>query len=201
MNIPLLIQWRQRLQPNIAYNDVPGVTITGQNTLFEIALLHHLTPEENQGSRNIYVDIVDAQGHLLRGLPLRIGWTWEGRRADEAAPPYALDKPANEPAGNVPLFMDAKTAVWLQTADGHVASERVHWLSSKRQDGVTGNTMGHNSYYIIFRERDLSAVRPVDPKPVDPVVVEPMPALVELQALVTAIEANIQALKRSVGLV
>lgn len=191
MNIPLLLTWRQRLQPNVAYNDVPGVTITGQNPLFEIALLHHLTPDENQGSRNIYVDIVDAEGRLLRGLPVRIGWTWEGRRADEAAPPYPLDKPANEPAGNVPLYMDAKTAVWLQTADGHQVSERVHWLSSKIQALASGNTTGHNSFYIIFRERKLNAV---DPTPVDPV------ALTELQAVVASINTNVQALKRMVGL-
>ena len=193
MNIPRLLTWRQRLQPNVTYNDVPGVTITGQNVLFEIALLHHLTPDENEGSRNIYVDIVDSDGHLLRGLPLRIGWTWEGRGADEAAPPYLLDKPANEPAGNVPLYMDVKAAIWLQTADGHQVSERVEWLSPKLQDLATGgNTMGHNSYYIIFRERKLNA-RPVDP------VTPPTPASTALQALVATIDANVQALKRMVG--
>jgi hypothetical protein len=94
--------------------------------------------------------------------------------------------------------MDAKTAVWLQTADGHVVSERVHWLSSKIQDGVIGNTKGHNSFYVIFRERALGAVRPVDPTPVDPVVVEP--AANELQKLVAAIDTNIKALKRMVGI-
>lgn len=197
MNIPLVVAWRQRVQPNQTYIDVPGVTITGQHVLYEVALAHHLSASENEGGRGVYVDLVDAEGHLLRGLPLRIGWTWEGRRADEAAPSYAMDKPANEPAGNVPLFMDAKTAVWLETVDGRPVSERVQWLSSKIQDGVTGNTMGHNSFYIIFRERNPNA-KPVDPTPVDPVT--PAPAVTELQALVNTIDANVQALKRLVGL-
>lgn len=189
MNIPLLLTWRQRVQ-SIPYNDVPGVTIAGVNPLYEIALLHHLTAVENEGARGVYVDVIDGVGQLQSSealTDLRIGWTWDGRRADEPAPPYMLDKPANEPAGNIPLFMDARVAVWLQTADGRVISERVQWLSSKIEDGPSGNTLGHNSFYLIFRKRTLSH-QPADHS-----------THVTLTERVTVLEADVAKLKKLAG--
>ena len=67
--------------------------------------------------------------------PLRAGWSWEGRRPDEDAPPQPLDKSLNEAAGNVPLFKGAQLEVWI--SDPNTASDRVTRPSTDHPDEPT----------------------------------------------------------------
>ena len=116
--------------------------------------VHHLTPDENRGQHNAFVDILDEDGRPLRDPNLRAGWSWEGRRPDEDAPPQPLDKSLNEAAGNVPLFKGAQLEVWI--SDPNTASDRVTRLSTDHPDeptpdGELFNSIGHHSYYVVFQ--------------------------------------------------
>ncbi len=88
--------------------------------------VHHLAPEENRGRHNAFVEALDEGGRRVQDPNLRIGWTWEGRHADEAAPPKALDKPASEPAGDVPIEKGMKLELWIE---GDGASDHVRNLT------------------------------------------------------------------------
>lgn len=125
--------------------------------------VYHLTADENRGRHVVFVDAVDEQGRRVQDPNLRIGWSWDGRRPDEAAPPAALDKQEGEPAGNVSISnQDTVVEVWI---DGDGPSDRVRGLSSKHPDertpgGEIGNSFGHHSFYVLF-QRARQAEKPV----------------------------------------
>ncbi len=116
--------------------------------------VHHLTPDENRGQHNAFIDILDENGQPLRDPNLRAGWSWEGRQPGEDAPLQPLDKRLNEPAGNVPLFKGALLEVWI--SDPAAPSDHVTRLSTDHPDEPTPdgdifNSIGHHSYYVVFQ--------------------------------------------------
>lgn len=141
----------------------PAIVDPGQ-AYWRAVQVRHLTPAENRGRHHVFVDIVDAAGRPVRNELLRIGWTWRGRRPDEPAPPQPLDKPLDEPAGNVDLASTNQvTTVWI--ADPVRPSDAVEGLHTKWPDelgpgGETWNSMGHHSFYVQFQ---LTAADGSDP--------------------------------------
>ena len=123
-------------------------------TYWQVTSVRHLSPQENQGRHNIFVDALDETGQRCRDLGLRIGWSWEGRRPDEPADPKPLDKPDNEPAGNVDVYKGQLLEVWLQ-GDGlsadHVANLHTDHDDEPGPNGETWNSRGHHSFHLIFQ--------------------------------------------------
>lgn len=133
--------------------------------------VRRLSAKENGSSHNVFVKVLQPNGDRDRNPALRIGWTWEGRRPNEGAPPVKLDKgDRNERGhGDVPIStMSQKIAVWIE-GDG-LASDVVKGMHTNFPDEAPGNTRGHYSYEVIF-QRGASAVQPpVEPdKPTDSV--------------------------------
>lgn len=129
-------------------------------TYWKLVEVRHLTPDENRGKHNVYVDVRNTDGKRLRDPALRIGWAWEGQRPDEAAPPAPLDKPEGEPAGNVELNRGQRLQVWIQ-GDG-LPSDRAENLHSEHEaeiaaDGAEGNYRYHHSYQVIFQRSQKEA--------------------------------------------
>jgi hypothetical protein len=125
-----------------------GVEIHRMNNpnVWRVLGVHHLTPSENQGKHNVYVDVVGPKNQAS------IGWTWIGRKADEANPNKPLDKPTNEPNGNVDLYPGMNAQVWVDDLN---MSDRVFGLRTdlpegKGPNGEIWNSYGHHSYYILF---------------------------------------------------
>lgn len=131
---------------------VPAAVATGQE-YWHVVSVRHLSAEENRGKHSIFVDALDAAGQRERNPALRIGWTWEGRRGDEVADPKPLDKPANEPAGNVDINRGQIIQIWLE-GDGR-PSERVENLHTDHPDETAsegpGNPRFHHSFHVIFQ--------------------------------------------------
>ena len=126
-----------------------GVEIHRMNngTTWRVLGVHHLTPSENQSKHNVYVDIVGSSHQAS------IGWTWIGRKADEANPNKPLDKPNNEPNGNVDLYPSMNAQVWINDLN---MSDRVFGLRTdlpegKGPNGEIWNSYGHHSFYILFK--------------------------------------------------
>ncbi|MFN8441235.1 MAG: NBR1-Ig-like domain-containing protein [Caldilineaceae bacterium] len=133
---------------------IANVTVTTGQPYWQVIRIRHLTPQENHGQHNVFVDALDEAGQRYRDPMLRIGWTWEGRRPDEDAPAKLLDKPDNEPAGNVDLYPGQHLEVWIE-GDG-LPSDRVSNMHSEHPDepgpqGELGNSFGHHSYHVVFQ--------------------------------------------------
>lgn len=132
---------------------IPAIVAPGA-TYWRAVEVRHLSPSENRGRHNVYVDVVDPQGRRVFDPALRIGWTWHGRRQDEAAPPRPLDKPLSEPAGSLDMYINQTLTVWL--ADPNRATDAVDGLHTRHPDergplGQLWNTIGHHSFYIRFQ--------------------------------------------------
>ena len=135
--------------PNL---DAPWVTVqpvAGAGLAWRCVLIHHLAAAENGGNHHVYVDCLGPSGQPVADpSQLRLGWTWEGRRADEAAPAAAFDKRAPEPATNVAVFHNQILSVWVQDV---YKSDIVNNLRTDIVSAEPGNSLYHHSYYIAFQ--------------------------------------------------
>lgn len=125
--------------------------------------VRHLTPNENRGKHNIYVDAIDSAGDRVRDPNVRIGWTWEGRRPNEIARPAPLDKSPAEPMGNIPLDWGQVMRVWIDSPQPSDAVEGMHsnHPDERGPNGEIWNSKGHHSFALVFQ---LTA-QPVEPEP------------------------------------
>jgi hypothetical protein len=148
--------------------------------------IYHLTPEENRGRHNVFVECLDESGNRLR-WPI-INWTWAyGGPVQQKR----LDKPANEPAADIPIDKDATVSLWV--ADG-LSSDVVGELYTRHADESPGNTWGHHSFYVIFQRQTAIATPPIDP----PTPTEPTPEPLTLESLalrVVALEKRLNAME------
>lgn len=132
---------------------LPTTARPGQE-YWRVVTVAHLTPNQNRGRHNVFVDVLDAQGNKMRNAALRIAYTWEGRRADEPAPPQPLDKPDGEPAGNLVIGKGQVIRLWL--ADERRPSDAVEGIHTNHADelgpnGEIWNSIGHHSFYVQFQ--------------------------------------------------
>lgn len=162
--------------------------------------VRRLTPAQNGSSHNVFVKVLQPNGDRDRNPNLRIGWTWEGRRPNEDAPPVKLDKSDHNERGHgdVPIStMSQKIAVWIQ-GDG-LNSDRVAGMHTNfPYDEGPGNTRGHYSYEVIFqRSQGVVIVPPVEPdKPTTPDTVTKAEFLIVANALQNQVDELKAILKR-----
>lgn len=133
---------------------VAPASATAAALSWKIIGIHHLSPEENQSRHNAFVEVLDENGQRCKDPNLRVGWSWAGRSNDQQAPPAPLDKPDNEPAGDVPIEKGMELEIWIE-GDGS-PSDRASKLSTHHADepgpnGELWNTMGHHSFYVVFQ--------------------------------------------------
>jgi len=125
--------------------------------------VHHLSGAENRGNHNIFLDILDVAGHRVNGAKFKVSI---------GASPYATeaiaDKPANEPASNVPMYRGNKYAISIK---GDTPSDIVFGLSTDHLDEDDGNTIGHHSFYVVFQLVTGQTLPPVEDTA--PVVIAP----------------------------
>lgn len=132
---------------------VPAVVSPGQE-YWRVIGVHHLAPAENQGKRNVFLDILDGTGQRAHNPALSLQWGWEGQRPDEPSPPKPFDKPEDEPATNLDLYSGQR--VYVAVSGDGCPSDRVENLHSNHPDelgpqGQTWNSIGHHSFYVVFQ--------------------------------------------------
>jgi len=111
---------------------------------WKVIKVHHLSPVENHGNHNVYVDLLDKDGNRIYGAKARA--TWQGGQGE-----VTIDKPENEPGTNFPLWKHQ-----VCTAEGlGLPSDKVVNLHSGHPDEAGppawGNTLFHHSFYVIFQ--------------------------------------------------
>ena len=182
--------YKDQIKPDQAtLLDAPGVSYSSTSSPYAVALIAHLPGELNRGGHAAYVDVLGDDGQLLSNPPLKIGWTWEGRQANEAAPPVALDKgPLDASAGNVVIYKGEVLSLWLQAGD-RMVSDVVSGLQTATPDAdpATGNSRFHHSFYVVFRKRGTV----VQPPPPQPVTLEILAAdVADLKRRIAVLEAR-----------
>lgn len=110
---------------------------------YHIIGIHHLTGEENVSKRNLYMEVVDITGKRVNE---KIEWGWEGQRPSEHPNPVALDKPLNEPAGNISIDFGQK--IWAQVLGK--PSDKVYNITTQLPDEGPWNTLGHHSHFVAW---------------------------------------------------
>lgn len=124
----------------------------------------HLTPEQNGGNHNVFIDIVDRNGQQIRGTYV-IDWDWKDRRQNEPKPnPVILDKPIDEAGGNLAMFGGQVVRVQVKDTDSDVVSG----MHTYHPDEASGNTIGHHSYYVAFQLTSSPITPPPPPPPPPP---------------------------------
>jgi len=126
--------------------------------------VHVLTSEENAiGDHHIFLAVVDADGKRVPNAV--INWKWEGMRDDETASPVYLDKPDNEPPGNIGMTWNMTVTVKVNG----MISDSVSGLHIRHERVEEGqNRAGHWSYMIVWEVGGADI-------PVPPVVIPPIP--------------------------
>jgi len=127
-------------------------------TYYRCVEVQHLTPVQNRGGHQIYVRVQDEYGNRVYDNALRIGWTWQGRRPNEAAPPVALDKPdrlGERGHGNLDLYLGQRIELYITSTVVQVASDVVYNIHSDHpgEPAISGeiwNSVGHHSFVVTF---------------------------------------------------
>ncbi|MGC8878882.1 MAG: hypothetical protein ACP5R2_06645 [Anaerolineae bacterium] len=133
--------------------------------------VHHLTSPENRGNHHVYLDVLDEDGERLTGAIVL--YTWQGRQGDPLQ--VICDKPANEPAANIPLYPGQVVTLWVDTGQLSGASDQVSGIHTAHPDEDTGNTRYHHSFYVVFQLRTAQT----PPIPTASEQVTPPPAIPE----------------------
>lgn len=150
---------------------------------FRIIGIHRLTPSENDGKQNLFIDIRDTDGKRLDKL---IDWGWQGQRANEPSPALILDKPDSEPAGNLVIW--GGQIIWATVMNQ--PSDTIRGVTTGLADVGPGATWGHHSYYCVWQWVEGGTT----PPPIDP----PAEDCTELQQRYNKLMATLAAIKELV---
>ena len=180
--------WNDKFLIDSDYNDAVdyGVSIFRHNPVsgeryWRIIGIHHLFPDENRGGHNLFFDVLDIDGNRVRPVAW-VNWSWDGMRAEEEPPAAQGDKPDNEPAGNIALgwnqivYAGCNGRKIIRDTDG-ISDwvQKVHTNHPNEGDSE-GNTIGHHSFYVLWKETIAGEVDPIhDPDPVPTPVPTPDP--------------------------
>lgn len=110
----------------------------------------HLSPEQNGGNHNVYVDLLDENGDLMQPNSCLLRFTWDGMTPEETPAPIPFDKLAPEPGANFPVYLGQVCSIWIED-DPIINSDQVDNLRCDLPDEGGGNTYGHHSFYIVYR--------------------------------------------------
>lgn len=172
------LNWRQYISAAKIkkFNDVPFITnvldvqtipcMATDSFYWQVLGVHLLTPSENNGNLNIYVDTLNVDGTLERQRKIYL----TRQNGDNQTPQsFVCDKGSGEPGGNTHLNKDDNVTVWV--ADRY-PSERVTGLNTRFDFNLgSGATWGHQSFYVIFQ---LTEGKPTIPPPPTDVPAEPI---------------------------
>ena len=115
---------------------------------WEVVEIRHLSPEENKGKHNVYVDAFGLAG--VRAVGARLLFTWDGNR--EGWQSISLDKPDGEPMGNIPLWRGQVGSVRMAGRSNVVTGLHTLHPDELGPNGEKWNSMGHHSFYICFQK-------------------------------------------------
>ena len=115
---------------------------------------YHLTPEENRGKHNLFIEAIDENNNRIFGTAFK--WGWEGQGINEPSPDVIDDKPPNELAN---IVVWANQIIWTGVRDD-IPSGQVEKVRTTHPDEAPGNTWGHHSFYVAFKRVEGDETEP-----------------------------------------
>lgn len=113
---------------------------------FKVARVHHLTPDENRGMQNLFLDVLDEDGNRLYGATVNV------KNSLDQLLPVRIDKPAHEPGGNLPMFMGTTYEVEGVVVEGQaVPTQRVSGFHTNHPSDGPGNDVGQHSFLVVLQ--------------------------------------------------
>lgn len=154
--------WRDVFLTQPGQNDAPWVKIqrASGDQVWRCIGVHRLTGDENRGNHHVYLAVVDRQG--ARVPHARMGWTWVGRQETQMLDPVALDKPDNEPWGNIPLGAGQIASIWVYNGASDLVS---NLTTSPELPDEPGATRFHQSTFVMFQQVQGGDIPPPPPPP------------------------------------
>lgn len=153
-------------------NNAPWISVTPATTdglAWRVTKVHHLTGAENQGRRNILIELVIGGLVVYKNEGLSIRWGWDGQHADEAQPLRKLDKQPPDPSTDIPI--DPGQHIRIEVVDKMgFPSDVVSNIHAELPSDGPGNEYHHNSTYVRLELLKGNAVQPPIIPPVLPVV-------------------------------
>lgn len=150
-----------------------SATVSNNQAYYRFIGVHHLTPGENVGKQNIFMTVLRLDGQRERTFWM--GWEWVGKRPSERADPVNLDKPDYEPAGNLSVGGGQIVKIWPlgRTKESSVIRDEVFNLHTLHPDehgpgGENWNSVGHHSFFCLFKEEIGPPNSIPDPEPIPP---------------------------------
>ncbi|MBI5876385.1 MAG: hypothetical protein HZB53_01940 [Chloroflexi bacterium] len=108
---------------------------------WKIVDAYHLSGRQNRGNRNLNVDVLAMDGTRRYGAKCRL--VWAGRSAD-----LTIDKPGNEPGTSTPMY----AGNFYDIEALGMPSDKAVGFGTEHPDEEAGNTFGHHSFMVVFRE-------------------------------------------------
>jgi hypothetical protein len=147
------------------YNDAPHSfntlmdvsIISPANSAWRVLGIHKLTPEENAGNHNLFLEVLCKQNE--REGMRAVYFDWQGREPGQNAPgPIFMSQKGPNELVDIAIFAGMRVKVWIQNGD------RAEWFHSEWPDEAPGNTFGHHSFFLCFQETAWFTDEP-DPEP------------------------------------
>ena len=114
-------------------------TAVSSRPAWVIAKIEKFESADKGGAHHVYIDVITEDGADARGT-VKVRYGWEGMQPEESPPPLPTDKPADEPACNVPIDSPAQK-LWVEIADPTgAASDRIAGMEC------------YYAYFVTFRK-------------------------------------------------
>ena len=130
--------------------DIVRINPPAGTSYWKIVDAHHLSGPENAGNHHIFIDMLNIDGSRHNGAHcnLYFGGDKNNLLSNPPGAVLTIDKPANEPGTNAPMFRNSFYAV--EGAD--MPSDKATGFSSVHPDEEGGNEDGHHSFKVVFQE-------------------------------------------------
>jgi roadblock/LC7 domain-containing protein len=129
--------------------------------------VHKLELDENQGSHNVYVDVIDESGQRIAHPSVTVSFGWTGSTTQTTI----FEKPEWEPGAN--FMLTAGEYAWCAIGN-----------DSDIVNGLFGEA-GHTSYYIVFQRQNSDVV--TEPHQPNTVIV-PMDVILDIRMKLKALQ-------------